>query len=77
MKLEAIIWLTIIVAGLLAWDAISLWRLTGLSDELGMLTFLVVLAVAVIAVGGRIGLTIVRTTGQMYIHYLIRREKRR
>jgi hypothetical protein len=77
MSLEGIIWLTIIVGGLLVWGLVSLWNMTGLSGEWGMLVFWVLLAVVVIGVGGRIGWMIVRTVVQMYIHYVIRDEKRR
>jgi hypothetical protein len=39
MSLEGIIWLTIIVGGLLVWGLVSLWNMTGLSGEWGMLVF--------------------------------------
>jgi hypothetical protein len=67
MSLEGIIWLTIIVGGLLAWGVVSLWNMTGLSGETGMLVFWVLLAVVIIGVGGRMGWMIVRTAVQMYI----------
>jgi hypothetical protein len=70
LSLEGIISLTIIVVGVLAWSLVSLWNMTGLSGELGMLVFWVVLAAVVIGVGGRVGWMIVK-----YIRYIIRGRK--
>jgi hypothetical protein len=76
MSLEGIIWLTLFVGGLLVWGLVSLWNITGLSGETGMLVFWVLLAAVAIGVGGRIGWIIVRTVVQMYIHSAIRGDKR-
>jgi hypothetical protein len=77
MGLEGIIWLTLFVGGLLVWGLVSLWNMTGLSGEWGMLVFWVLLAAVVIGVGGRVGWTIVRNSLQIYIHHVMRDQNRR
>jgi hypothetical protein len=65
---ETILWATVVCVGLLAWGLISLWNLTGLSGELGMLVFWIIFGALVIGVGGRVGWWCVRTV----VHWWIR-----
>jgi hypothetical protein len=47
--------MAIIGGGLLGWGVISLWDLTGLNGEWGMLLFWITLAAIAIGLGGRVG----------------------